>query len=96
MAAVALGHGISYAAVLKSYIGLLCLGTSDFEAVRGMREDDYFHTAMGIGAVPSTETLRQRLDGHAEAFLGHPASCLPTPHPRRVVVEIFLVWNTPS
>ena len=62
-------HGIAHADVLKSYIGLLCLGKSDFEAVSGMREDDFFRTAMGIGSVPSTETLRQRLDGHAEAFL---------------------------
>jgi hypothetical protein len=62
-------HGISHADVLKSYIGLLCLGKSDFEAVSGVREDDFFHTAMGIVTVPSTETLRQRLDGYAEAFL---------------------------
>jgi hypothetical protein len=40
------------------------LGKSDFEAVSGVREDDFFHTAMGIVTVPSTETLRQRLDGY--------------------------------
>ena len=62
-------HGISHADVLRSYIGLLCLGKSDFEAVSGVREDNFFRTAMGVGTVPSTETLRQRLDGHAEAFL---------------------------
>jgi len=62
-------HGISHADVLKSYIGLLCLGKSDFEAVSGVREDDFFHTAMGVRTVPSTETLRQRLDEHSEAFL---------------------------
>lgn len=62
-------HGISHADVLKTYIGLLCLGKSDFEAVSGVREDDFFQSATGIVTVPSTETLRQRLDGHAEAFL---------------------------
>ena len=62
-------HGIPHAHVLKSYIGLLCLGKSDFEAVSGVREDEFFQTAMGIGAVPSPETLRQRLDNHAESFL---------------------------
>lgn len=67
--AIAQRHGISHADVLKSYLGLLCLGKSDFEAVSGVREDEFFHTAMGVGTVPSAETLRQRLDGQAEAFL---------------------------
>src|SRR5210317_2003578 len=62
-------HGIPHADVLKSYIGLLCLGKSDFEAVSGVREDEFFQTALNIRAVPSTATLRQRLDGQAEAFL---------------------------
>ncbi len=62
-------HGITHADVVRSYLGLLCLGKSDFEAVSGMREDEFFHTAMGIGTVPSTETLRQRFDERAEAFL---------------------------
>ncbi len=66
---IAQRHGIPYADVLKSYVGLLCLGKSDFEAVSGVREDEYFHTDLGIGTVPSTETLRQRLDAHAQAFL---------------------------
>ena len=62
-------HGIAHADVIRSYIGLLCLGKSDFEAVSGMREDDFFHTAMGVETVPSAETLRQRFDERAEAFL---------------------------
>jgi hypothetical protein len=62
-------HGIAHADVLRSYIGLLCLGKSDFEAVSGMREDEFFRTALGIGTVPSTETLRQRMDERAEVFL---------------------------
>ena len=67
--AIAQRHGIAHADVLKSYVGLLCLGKSDFEAVSGVREDEYFHTALGVGNVPSAETLRQRLDDHAQAFL---------------------------
>ncbi len=66
---IAQRHGITHADVVRSYIGLLCLGKSDFEAVSGMREDDFFHTAMGIETVPSAETLRQRFDEQAEAFL---------------------------
>lgn len=66
---IPLRHGIAHADVLKSYIGLLCLGKSDFEAVANVREDEFFSTAMNIGAVPSPETLRQRMDEYAPAFL---------------------------
>ena len=48
--------------ILRSYLGLLCLGKSDFQAITGMRDDDFFQQALGIGRVPSTERLRQRLD----------------------------------
>lgn len=66
---VPLRHGISHADVLRSYLGLLCLGKSDFEAVSNVREDEFFAAALGIGTVPSTETLRQRMDERAEVFL---------------------------
>ena len=48
--------------ILRSYIGLLCLGKSDYQAIATMREDDYFKQALGIGRIPSVERLRQRLD----------------------------------
>jgi hypothetical protein len=54
----AMGH----ANILSSYIALLCLGKSDFEAINGFREDDYFTTALGLDQVPSEGTLRQRMD----------------------------------
>ncbi|MFQ5652808.1 MAG: IS1380 family transposase [bacterium] len=62
-------QGISHADVLRSYIGLICTGKSDFEAVSNVREDDFFSRALGIDQVPSPETLRQRMDDRAEAFL---------------------------
>lgn len=48
--------------VLRSYLGLLCLGKSDYQAIASMQEDDYFKHALGIGRIPSVERLRQRLD----------------------------------
>ena len=48
--------------VLRSYLGLLCLGKSDYQAIASMREDDYFKHALGIVRIPSVERLRQRLD----------------------------------
>ena len=66
---VPLRHGIAHSDVLHSYIGLLCLGKSDFEAVENVRDDDFFREALGVSTVPSAATLRQRLDERAAAFL---------------------------
>lgn len=88
-------RGIATADVLRCYLGLLCLGKSDFEAIRPFFEDDaFFAAALGVQKVPSPETLRQRLDQFAEAlrriadlccaeFLrkaGAAFSCLPSGH----------------
>lgn len=66
---------ISHADVLRSYLGLLCLGKSDFEAITGMQGDSYFQNSLGLAQVPSTETLRQRLDQEAEPFLQIAKQC---------------------
>lgn len=52
--------------LFSSYLGLLCTGKSDYEAVTPMREDYYFQEALGIEQVPSAETLRQRFDQDAD------------------------------
>jgi hypothetical protein len=63
-------QGIATADVLRCYLGLLCQGKSDFEAIRPFREDDEFYSAaLGVQNVPSPETLRQRMDKVAEASL---------------------------
>ena len=59
---------IAHADVIRSYIGLLCLGKSDFEAISGFRQDRFFRESLGLKEVPSEPTLRQRLEEHAEAF----------------------------
>ncbi len=56
---------ISTAEVVKSYLGLLCTGKSDYEAVENMRRDEYFKAALDIDNVPSAATLRQRFDERA-------------------------------
>ena len=66
---VPLRHGIAHSDVLRSYIGLLCLGKSDFEAASNVREERFFAEALGISTVPSEVTLRQRFNDRAEAFL---------------------------
>ncbi|CAG0967145.1 IS1380 family transposase [Geobacter sp.] len=61
-------RGIPTADVLRCYLGLLCQGKSDFEAIRPFWEDDeFFSAALGVQKVPSPETLRQRLDQVADS-----------------------------
>jgi hypothetical protein len=67
--------GIGLDDILRSYVGLLSIGQSDFEAVTNRREDDYFRQALGIGRVPSTETLRLRLDEAAPQLLPLADAC---------------------
>ncbi len=70
-AALPVRAGVSNADVLRSYLGLLVQGKSDFEAIEGVRGDRFYKHALGIGRVPSSPTLRQRLDAQAVAMFEH-------------------------
>lgn len=74
---VSLRHGIKHSDVIKSYLGLVCLGKNDFEAINTVESELFFSTSLDIGDIPSEATLRQRMDNNAEAFLPmlHRASC---------------------
>ncbi len=50
--------------ILLTYIGLLCQGKPQFDAVREFQDDpDFFESALGVTrSIPSAETLRQRMD----------------------------------
>ena len=50
--------------ILLSYIGLLCQGKTAYDDIKEMSDDpDYYRLALGITrAIPSAETLRQRMD----------------------------------
>jgi len=60
--------GTSNSAILKSYLALLCQGKSDFDAIEAFRGDAFFTRALSLAAVPSSPTLRQRMDSHASAW----------------------------
>lgn len=66
---IPLRHGISHSDIIKSYMGTLSLGKSDFEAVENYRQDKHFKTSLSIEQIPSTSRLRQRLDEYAEGML---------------------------
>jgi hypothetical protein len=63
--------GVSNSDVLRSYVGLLVQGKSDFDAIEGYRGDKFFKEALGIELLPSSPTLRQRLDAQAVALFEH-------------------------
>ena len=54
--------GIANSDIIKCYLALLTLGKNDFEAVEGFRSQRFAHQALGLRAVPSSATLRQRFD----------------------------------
>jgi hypothetical protein len=60
--------GISNSDIVKSYLGLLVQGKNDFDAVEEFRGDDFFIRALDVGTVPSSSTLRQRMDTHAASW----------------------------
>lgn len=55
-----------------TYIGMLCQGKPQYEAVHEMMDDpDYYKYALGISyAIPSAETLRQRFDMIGDSLRG--------------------------
>jgi len=59
--------GIASSSLIKAYVGLLCTGKSDFDAIESLRGDAFFRDALGLATVPSSPTLRQRMDGLGEA-----------------------------
>jgi hypothetical protein len=61
--------GLANSEILKSYLALLCMGKSDFEAaIESFRDNGFFKRALGLAAVPSSPTLRQRMDAHAASW----------------------------
>ncbi|MCH4565477.1 hypothetical protein MKP05_20480 [Halomonas sp. EGI 63088] len=48
--------------IVKAYLGLLCLGMSDCDAIENFRRDRPFQQLLNLQKIPSTATLRQRLE----------------------------------
>lgn len=53
---------IPNSAIAKSYLGLLVQGKTDFDHIEAYRSDPFFKQCLGLEKVPSSSTLRQRLD----------------------------------
>lgn len=59
---------ISHGEIAIAMIGLVCMGKPDFDAIEPFRDDPFFTASLGIDAVPSSPTLRQRLDSANGTF----------------------------
>ena len=67
--------GVANRDILKNYLALLCLVKNDFDAIENFRSDAFFKRALGLGGVPSSPTLRQRLDANASSWFD--LACCP-------------------
>ena len=55
-------HGIPNIELIRTYVGQLSIGKSDFDAIENVRSDRYFKQALDIKQMPSSARLRQRFD----------------------------------
>lgn len=69
--ALPVSGGVSNSDVLRSYLGLLVQGKSDFDAVENVRGDKFYKHALGIKLLPSSPTLRQRFDARASELFDY-------------------------
>ncbi|MEI6422796.1 MAG: transposase, partial [Lentisphaerota bacterium] len=61
---------ISNQDVIRSYLGLLMMGRTNYEDIELFRDDGIFRIMLDIKKVPSAGTLRQRFDAAQGAFDG--------------------------
>jgi hypothetical protein len=70
--------GVINSDILRSYVGLLVQGKSDFDAIENFRGDAFYKQALGIGLLPSSPTLRQRMDARAAEMFDFMAPMIET------------------
>ena len=68
-AALPVRGGVSNSDIVRSYVGLLVQGKSDFDAIENHRCDKFYKQALGISLLPSSPTLRQRMDAQSTALV---------------------------
>ena len=62
--------------LVRTYLGLLCQGKNDFEAVEGVRNDAFFKRALRVSRLPSSARLRQRFDEYAAQLTEAANDCI--------------------
>ena len=64
-AALPVKSGVANSDIVRCYLGLLVQGKSDFDAIENYRGDAFYRQALGTALLPSSPTLRQRMDARA-------------------------------
>ena len=64
--------------IVRSYVGLLVQGKSDFDAIENFRGDTFYKQALGIALLPFSPTLRQRMDVRAAEMFDFAAPMIET------------------
>lgn len=77
-AALPVKHGVANSDIIRSYVGLLVQGKSDFDAIENFRGDAFFKQALGIRLLGSSPTLRQRMDMRAAEMFDFVAPMIET------------------
>ena len=70
--------GVQTSDILRSYLGVLVQGKSDFDAIENFRGDTFFKRSLGIELLPSSATLRQRMDARATELFDFLAPLIET------------------
>lgn len=63
--------GLTVGEIVLAYVGLLCTGKSDYDAIENHRGDGFFANALGISCVPAASTLRTQMDARAHELACH-------------------------
>ena len=77
-AALPVKAGVANSDIVRSYLGLLVQGKSDFDAIENFRGDAFYKQALGIALLPSSPTLRQRMDARAAELFDFAAPMIQT------------------
>ena len=77
-AALPVKGGVLNSDILRSYLGLLVQGKSDFDAIENFRGEVFYKQALGIALLPSSPTLRQRMDARAAGLFDFIAPMIET------------------
>ena len=77
-AALPVKGGVANSDIVRSYLGLLVQGKSDFDAIENYRGDAFYKQALGIALLPSSPTLRQRMDARAAELFDFAAPMIET------------------
>ena len=75
--------GVANSDIVRSYVGLLVQGKSDFDAIENYRGDKFYKQSLGIELLASSPTLRQRMDAQADALSQHVLPMIETLLTRR-------------